>query len=129
MTNILNWFLIAAGGAVGSVCRYELQQFLQGRYARPWPIGTGAVNVAGCLVAGLLFGVLARNPANGPVDWRLLGITGFCGGFTTFSAFALENVSLLQEGKIGLALAYLGGSLGLGLLAVALGLWLARLGA
>ena len=124
--NTLNWFLIGAGGAIGSICRYEMQQFLQSRYERPWPIGTGAVNVLGCLIAGVLFGLLARNPGTGPVDWRLLGITGFCGGFTTFSAFALENLNLLREGQTGLALLYMGGSLGLGLLAAALGFWLAR---
>ncbi len=124
--NILNWFLIGAGGAIGSVCRYETQQFIQSRFAQPWPVGTGAVNVLGCFGAGLLLGLLARHPGSGPVDWRLLGLTGFCGGFTTFSAFALETMSLLRGGQTWLALCYIGGSLGLGLLAVALGAGLTR---
>ena len=124
--NSLTLLLIGGGGALGSMCRYALQQFLQNRYARPWPIGTGMVNVAGCLLAGLLLGLVERQGPAGGVDWRLLGITGFCGGFTTFSAFALENMALLRQGQAGLALLYMGGSAGLGVVGAAAGYWLAR---
>ena len=83
--------------------------------------------MAGCLVAGLIFGLLERNePGTGPLDWRLLGITGFVAGFTTFSAFALENMALLRAGQAGLALLYIGGSLVLGVLGAAAGYWLTR---
>ena len=121
--NIFNWLLIGAGGALGSVCRYEVQRVLHSRWPLPWPVGTAAANVAGCLLAGLLLGLLERHApaAPGSIDWRLLTITGFCGGFTTFSSFALENTALLRNGQTGLALLYVGGSLAVGLLAAAAG--------
>lgn len=119
-----SWLLIGAGGFVGSVARFLLQQAVQARWPLAWPVGTGAVNVLGCLMAGALLGWLERQELG--AGWRLLLITGFCGGFTTFSAFALENVSLLKGGQPVLALAYATGSVLLGVLAAAGGYWLAR---
>jgi len=119
-----SWLLIGAGGGAGAICRYLMQQYVQGRWPLAWPIGTGCVNAAGCLLAGLLLGLLERY-ALGPA-WRLLLITGVCGGFTTFSAFALENVALLRAGNVGLAALYAGGSVAVGLLLAGAGYWLAR---
>ena len=119
-----SWLLIGAGGFVGSVCRFFLQQAVQARWPLAWPVGTGAVNGLGCLAAGLLLGLLERHALG--VGWRLLLITGFCGGFTTFSAFALENVQLLRGGQLALAAAYAAGSVALGVAAAAAGYWLAR---
>ena len=119
-----SWVLIGVGGGAGAVGRYFLQQYVQGRWPLAWPIGTGVVNAAGCLLAGLLLGLLERYglaPA-----WRLLLLTGVCGGFTTFSAFALENVALLRAGHLGLAAAYAGGSVAAGVLLAAAGYALAR---
>ena len=119
-----SWVLIGVGGGAGAVGRYFLQQYVQGRWPLAWPIGTGVVNAAGCLLAGLLLGLLERYglaPA-----WRLLLLTGVCGGFTTFSAFALENMALLRAGHLGLAAAYAGGSVAAGLLLAAAGYALAR---
>ena len=119
-----SWLLIGVGGAAGAMARYLLQQHVQGRWPLAWPVGTGVVNAAGCLLAGLLLGLLERH-ALGPA-WRLLLITGVCGGFTTFSAFALENVALLRAGQAGLAALYAGGSVAAGLLLAAAGYALAR---
>ena len=119
-----SWLLIGAGGFVGSICRYGLQQAVQARWPLAWPVGTGAVNGLGCLLAGLLLGLLERHALG--AGWRLLLITGFCGGFTTFSAFALENVQLLRGGQLALAAAYAAGSVALGVAAAAAGYWLAR---
>ena len=119
-----SWVLIGVGGGAGAVGRYFLQQYVQGRWPLAWPIGTGVVNAAGCLLAGLLLGLLERHGL-GPA-WRLLLLTGVCGGFTTFSAFALENVALLRAGHLGLAAAYAGGSVAAGVLLAAAGYALAR---
>ncbi len=118
------WWLIGLGGGVGAIGRHLLQQYVQGRWPLAWPVGTGVVNAAGCLLAGLVLGLLERH-ALGPA-WRLLLITGVCGGFTTFSAFALENVALLRTGQVGLAALYAGGSVAVGLLLAAAGYWLVR---
>ena len=119
-----SWLLIGVGGGAGAMARYLLQQYVQGRWPLAWPVGTGVVNATGCLLAGLLLGLLERH-ALGPA-WRLLFITGVCGGFTTFSAFALENVGLLRAGQVGLAALYAGGSVAAGLLLAAAGYALAR---
>jgi|SRR6476661_61692 len=119
-----SWVLVALGGSAGALARYWLQQAVQGRYPLSWPVGTGVVNVLGCLLAGLLLGLLERHTLG--AGWRLLLVTGFCGGFTTFSAFALENLALLRGGQLLTAAIYAGGSVVLGVLAATGGYWLAR---
>ena len=119
-----SWLLVAVGGGAGAVARYLVQQYVQGRWPLAWPVGTGAVNALGCLLAGLFLGLLERYSLG--AAWRLLLITGVCGGFTTFSAFALENVALLREGHVGLAALYAGGSVAVGVLLAGAGYWLAR---
>lgn len=119
-----SWLLVAVGGGAGAVARYLMQQYVQGRWPLAWPVGTGAVNALGCLLAGLFLGLLERHSLG--AAWRLLLITGVCGGFTTFSAFALENVALLREGHVGLAALYAGGSVAVGVLLAGAGYWLAR---
>lgn len=119
-----SWLLIGAGGGLGAIARYAMQQYVQGRWPLAWPVGTGAVNALGCLLAGLFLGALERYELG--AAWRLLLITGVCGGFTTFSAFALENVALLREGHVGLAALYAGGSVAVGVLLAGAGYWLAR---
>ena len=100
--------------------RYALQQAVQSRWPLAWPVGTGVVNLLGCLLAGLVLGLLERYGSAGN-EWRLLLLTGFCGGFTTFSAFALESVALLRGGQVWAAALYAGGSVAGGLLLAALG--------
>jgi len=118
------WWLVGLGGGVGAVLRYVLQQAVQSRWPLPWPVGTGAVNLLGCLAAGLILGLLERHAL--AENGRLLLLTGVCGGFTTFSAFALENVALLRGGQVWVAALYAGGSVAGGLLLAAAGYWLAR---
>ena len=120
--------LIFLGGGVGSVLRYSLglaatQRFGAFTAASGWPWGTFLVNLLGCLVMGLCYRLLPV-PADGPASARLLLMTGVLGGFTTFSAFALDSALLWtrQDGQ-GLAL-YLGGTLAGTLIGVALGLWI-----
>lgn len=106
--------LIALGGAAGSVLRYLMATAIGA------PLGTAAVNVLGSFVIGLLFILLGRE------GWQVLLMTGLLGGFTTFSAFSLDTLKLIERGQPLQALAYVAGSVALSLLAVALGAAIAR---
>ncbi len=109
---------VGLGGAAGSMLRWAVGRWLNVGF--PW--GTLAVNVVGCIVVGLLFGLIERGQLSSPAV-RVLLVAGFCGGFTTFSAFMGENLSMLRGGEFLQFALYAGGSLILGLAAVWLG-WL-----
>ena len=119
--------LVALGGAVGSVARYKLSGWVL-HHTTNWtfPAGTFAVNVIGCLVAGVLAGLAEKHGFLSPYT-RLLLFTGLLGGFTTFSAFGLETMFLLKRGEIWVAGANIVLSVLVGLLALWLGLGFASL--
>ncbi|MFM7022090.1 MAG: fluoride efflux transporter CrcB [Flavobacteriales bacterium] len=122
MSRIL--LLIGAGGFIGSILRYLVSSYFS-KFSS-FPLGTLMVNIIGCLVVGLLFGLSERhNWFSG--QWQLFLLTGFCGGFTTFSAFAYENIKLLQEGNYLAFAGYTLASVALGLAAVFGGLLLAKI--
>lgn len=114
--------LVALGGAVGSVARYMLSGYVL-HHTIDWrfPAGTFAVNVIGCLVAGVLAGLAERHDLLSP-DTRVLLFTGVLGGFTTFSAFGLETMFLLKRGELVVASANIILSVVAGLVALWLGL-------
>jgi len=123
---MLKTFLfIFLGGGLGSVFRYLTSLLTQKFYTQSFPLATFLVNVLGCFLIGLLIG-FSDKLFSSNADLRLLFITGFCGGYTTFSAFGYENIQLLQNNQLGLALTYIGLSVLLGLLAVWFGLFLAK---
>jgi fluoride exporter len=110
----------AAGGAVGSAARF----FLGARFPSVdgrIPVATLLVNVTGSLLIGLLIPLVATRP-----DARAFLVVGICGGYTTFSAFSVETVQLLQGGRFGVAFLYMVVSVGLCLAATWLGLQLGR---
>jgi CrcB protein len=119
--------LVALGGAIGSVARFKLAGYVL-HHTIDWrfPAGTFAVNVIGCLVAGLLAG-LAEKYDFMSAETRLLVFTGILGGFTTFSAFGLETMFLLRRGDVLIAGANIFLSVAMGLAALWLGLGLASL--
>lgn len=121
-----NIMLVALGGAAGSVARYLLSKAVQDTAASAFPWGTMAVNVAGCLLIGLLYGLAADDGARLGADIKLMLTVGFCGGFTTFSTFANESLTLAKTGDALLSAAYIGSSVALGVLAVAAGAQLAK---
>ena len=96
---------IALGGALGSVARFALGSYVQQRATTSLPVGTLAVNIVGSFTAGFLLSYALRSTSISP-DARAFAVTGFCGGFTTFSAFSYETVALLQDGDYRRATMY-----------------------
>ncbi|MES3055404.1 fluoride efflux transporter CrcB [Sphingomonas faeni] len=95
---------VMVGGAVGSGARYLTGRAMLSLLGPDYPFGTLAVNLIGGLLMGLLVGVLARSTAS--ETWRLLLGVGVLGGFTTFSAFSLDVVTMIERGAIGVAFGY-----------------------
>jgi CrcB protein len=121
MRNILS---LAAGGAIGCVLRYVLTKSIQSKVIGAFPYGTLCVNIVGCLIIGILFGLAER--ANLSTGWRLFLATGICGSFTTFSAFSIESVAMMREGNFMLSFGYIILSIVFGLLATFAGLFLIK---
>lgn len=120
---MIAYWWVGLGGFVGSVARYALAVGLPPVAAGRFPLATFAVNCLGCLLIGVVAGILARTPA--PDSIRLFVVTGVLGGFTTFSAFGIEAVTLLRRGEMAFALLYIVCSVLVGIGAVWLGLRLA----
>ena len=117
--------LVGIGGAMGSVLRY-LTHWLTSKYFQSsFPLSTFLVNILGSLLIGLFIGYLGKYfPENHPLKFLL--IVGFCGGFTTFSSFALENYNLLQNNNQITAYIYIAASIVLTISAVGLGSYLSK---
>jgi fluoride exporter len=118
-------FFVAVGGMLGSVCRFLMVTFVVHMLPSAFPVGTFAVNVVGSFVMGAAVGMAERYVWMHH-DWRMFLTAGFCGGFTTFSAFAFENVELLMDKSYLTFAAYSTASFVMCLLAAYAGLWLTR---
>ena len=122
---IKNFLIVGLGGASGSMLRYAVQKIFKVQTAAAFPTGTLLVNIAGCFLIGILWSLVSRS-----LTWndemKLLLMTGFCGGFTTFSAFTLEGIGLLKENKAALFFIYLTASVVGGLLATFIGIRIAK---
>ena len=116
---------VAMGGMIGSVCRFLSVAFVANLLPSAFPFGTFVVNIAGCFVMGAVAG-LAERSLWLHHDWRAFLTAGFCGGFTTFSAFAFENVELLLDKNYSTFAAYSVASFVLCLAAAFAGLMLTR---
>jgi CrcB protein len=117
--------LVAVGGAIGSLLRYYVGQWALRLMGPAFPWGTLAVNIVGCFVIGVFAELIARK-FNASVELRLLLITGFLGGFTTFSAFSLDAISLFERGEAVAGGIYIAASVGLSMAAVIAGLAVMR---
>ncbi|MBP6024222.1 fluoride efflux transporter CrcB [Ferruginibacter sp.] len=112
-----NFLLVGLGGAIGSMLRYAISLLVT---VKQFPYGTFIVNIAGSFIIGAVLALSLKNELFSN-NWKIFLATGICGGFTTFSAFAAENMALLQSGKYGIAFIYIMASLLLGIAAVVLG--------
>ena len=121
-----NLLIIGSGGFLGSVARYLVSQLNLTVSFHSIPVGTLLVNITGCLVIGFLTGIAEKSLILTP-EWRLFLMVGLCGGFTTFSAFANENLMLIHNGQLMAVLLYTGLSIFLGFVAVYLGYILTNL--
>ena len=120
-----NYLAVALGGALGCCARLGVNQLVHERYGQGFPLATLIINVSGCLLMGFLFFFTLERVSISPA-LRLAIITGGLGGFTTFSAFGIETLLLVEDGKAGYAALYVGLSVVLGLAAVFAGAWLVR---
>lgn len=118
---VKNVILVGLGGMIGSVMRYLTSYFIRDD---SFPYATFTVNIFGSFLIGVILGVASKQDGFG--NWRLFLATGICGGFTTFSAFAWENLQLLNQQRYTAFVIYTGASLLLGLAAVTVGYWLTK---
>ncbi|MDR3140354.1 MAG: fluoride efflux transporter CrcB [Tannerellaceae bacterium] len=118
--------LVGVGGGAGSIFRY-LASLVVNKYFHPahFPLATFVVNITGCFLIGLLIGLSVRYELFDR-ELKLLLVTGFCGGYTTFSTFSSENLRLLEMQNYYILFTYVTGSILIGLLAVWLGFLLAK---
>ena len=109
---VKNFLLVGLGGAIGSMVRYSVQRLVN---TTTIPYGTLLVNLAGCFLIGLLWGLINKNSISQPGG--LLLMSGFCGGFTTFSAFTYEGVQMMHDNRWVLLAVYVSASVFGGLVA------------
>lgn len=116
---------IGTGGFLGSISRFLVSRMMQNNFPSVFPFGTLVVNITGCLLIGLIYGFSERSSLL-TSGWKMFLAAGFCGGFTTFSTFANENLALLRDGDFFHFLIYTGLSVFLGIAATFLGVIITR---
>lgn len=117
------WFCLAAGGVLGTLARFAMTGAVMAKTGAQFPYGTMAVNMLGCFLVGFFDVLTERKCAMSP-QVRLFLMAGFCGAFTTFSAFILESYTLARSGEMFRAFIYIFGSVALGLVFFRLGIFL-----
>lgn len=115
------WFALGAAGALGAMARYGLTVWIAQQFGRGFPWGTLTVNVLGSALMGFL-AVFLLDRLHWPVEWRTVVLTGFLGAFTTFSAFSVDAIYLMEKGEWLKSGAYILASVALCLLAARLGM-------
>nr|WP_210312001.1 fluoride efflux transporter CrcB [Afipia massiliensis] len=122
---LVNYLLVFVGGGLGASLRHAVNVGCARAWGLNFPYGTFLINITGSLVMGLIAGYLAfKGDASQP--WRLFIMTGILGGYTTFSAFSLDAVTLYERGEMGMALFYVVGSVVLSIAGLVAGLALVR---
>ncbi|MBC7758579.1 MAG: fluoride efflux transporter CrcB [Phormidesmis sp. FL-bin-119] len=106
---------IGLGSFIGGISRYLISLYFHSKGFTAFPFGTLTINIVGCFLIGIIFGITDRSGLSN--EWRLFLTTGILGGFTTFSAFSYESLALMRDGQSGAALLYVMCSVVFGLLA------------
>lgn len=123
-----DWLAVGIGGFVGAISRFQITLSLSGwstqRFGRVYPFGTFAVNIVGCLLIGILMALAVDKKL--PDFWQKALVTGCLGSLTTFSTFSYETVGLIRDDRPGLAALYVVANLVVGLVAVVIGMGIAR---
>ncbi len=118
--------IVGTGSFIGGVFRFLSSRFIQNYAVSAFPIGTFIVNVIGCFLAGLFYGLTEKGDLLN-AEWRMFLTVGFCGGFTTFSTFANENVALLRDSNFFYFTIYTGLSVFLGFTATYAGNYITKI--
>jgi CrcB protein len=113
--------IIWVGGGIGSVSRYLVQLGITKLIHVTFPAGTFVVNITGCFIIGVLYGLIDKYTVL-TFEWRLFLVTGLCGGYTTFSSFSYESVSLFRQGNYVYLVLYVTLSVIVGLLSTFFGM-------
>jgi CrcB protein len=116
--------LVGLGSFIGGISRYLVSLVIQNKVLSTFPYGTLAVNIIGCFLIGIIYGFSDRGNMN--AEWRIFLATGIMGGFTTFSSFSNETVSMLRDAQYLQAVSYIAFSLIVGLAATFAGISLIK---
>jgi fluoride exporter len=118
--------IVGTGGFLGSVSRFLASRFIQNIFPEPFPLGTFLVNITGCFLIGVIYGASEKSSLL-TQGWKLFLAVGFCGGFTTFSTFANENLALLRDGEFFMFFLYTSLSVFLGIAATFAGVLITKI--
>ena len=116
---MVNYILVFIGGGLGSICRYGIAHGMS-NYKLDFPLATLIANAFACIILGAMIGLQLKNGVSNTQKFVIM--TGFCGGFSTFSTFSAETMQLFESGQIGLALTNVGLSLLICLICIYLGM-------
>jgi fluoride exporter len=122
---LLKYVMVGVGGCLGSIVRFWVGTYIGSRMGTRFPYGTLVVNISGSFLVGLVIAVLAAK-TQWNSNWRYLIPIGFIGGYTTFSSFEYETLRTIQDGQVGLGLLYIAVSVGVGFIAVWVGVMAGR---
>ncbi|MEO6836765.1 MAG: fluoride efflux transporter CrcB [Ginsengibacter sp.] len=115
---------VGLGSFIGGVARYLITLLIQNKFTSTFPYGTLGVNIIGCFLIGIIYGLSERG--NVGAEWRIFLATGIMGGFTTFSSFSNDTVSMLRDAQYWQALSYIGTSVLVGIAATFVGISLIK---
>ena len=121
----MHWLLVFLGGGLGATLRHGVNRLAMATFGTGFPVGTISVNILGSVLIGLASGLFAAHGTSQPT--RLFLVTGVLGGFTTFSAFSLDALTLWERGQPGVAALYVLASVALSLLGIVAGVAASRL--
>ena len=120
MISVKNILTVILGSGLGGALRFISSEYIKQYFSPRFPAGTFIVNLLGCFIIGIVYGMSLKGSQNSN-EIKLLLATGFCGGFTTFSAFTAENIELIRNGNQTTALLYIILSVTLGITATFIG--------